>query len=161
MLFCLPNELQKFISEYDEEFFPKKFIILKKKIRVELMDTNVYLSKVEKFNKVFDAMNDNVMNELKKENTIGSSFESWVGHIKRELSVPHDIAEYTRSKRQKYRHYKEMLNTCELALSRCCNHKTLRKESDDDYHRPRYEYFCVLCHTQVYRYNFKNDTKFI
>lgn len=159
MLFDLPLEIQKIINEYEEDYLPKKFSIIKNKIQGEISHTQLYLSKVSGFNKIFAIMNDVAMDELPNESLVGPSFNNWIHNIKRELVIPEDIREYTQNKRQKLGHYEQLNSRCEAVINNHCKHKVLKSESDYDYHRPRYEFHCILCHTQVYRYQFKKDTR--
>lgn len=161
MLFDLPLDVEKIINKYDEDFITKKFVIIKAKIEGEILRTECYLSKVCKFNQIFEVMKSDVMRDLQKESQVGSSFQQWIGNIKRELLLPKDICEYTTGKRRKLKHYEQLLSECENAVYGHCKHRTLRGDSDDDYHRPRYEFHCTLCHKQVYRCNINADTKII
>ena len=161
MLFVLPLDIQKLINEYDEDFIPKKFVIIKQKIEGEIAHTQCYLSKISRFNKIFEVMNDKVMSDLKGESVIGSSFKLWMNNIIKELSIPEDIFVYTQNKRRKLGYNEQLLSQCNSVVNNYCKHTTLLGESDDDYHCPRYEFHCILCHKQVYKCDFKKNTRFV
>lgn len=161
MLFTLPIEICMLINEYDEDFIVKKNSLVRCKIQESMYNCHEYLRNVEKLNSLMLNLEDSRLDELMKDSIVGGSFTSLIGNIRNQFIVPNDIRNYTSKKREQVRYLRCIEDICEVNISKYCKHKVVKGESDCDYHRPRYEFHCVMCHKQIYRNQLVEEIKVV
>tara|TARA_Y100000389_G_C17217246_1_gene391521 strand:+ start:76 stop:576 length:501 start_codon:yes stop_codon:yes gene_type:complete len=162
MFYNLPIEINLLINSYYSDFICiKNKILLGKIYKIkqniqEDIDNLCYLNE-----SIYRFKKNKIINKLKNNEIIGNNINNYINKIEKVLTIPKNIVLFECIKKIERNWYETIEKVCKQNINKFCNHTLLNMECDDDYHKPRYEFYCLFCQKEVYRMNFPKDYKIL
>ena len=147
----LPESILYYINEYEPNFIVSLCILKKYKFENEILIQNELIEKVQYLKKLIEQFDCEYLNSLYFDDNVGELYLNYKSRLKKQLRIPEKIIMESCKNKSKVKIMKLLINKYDDIIMKRCKHTQLRSESDYDYHRPRYEYFCCLCNKQIFR----------